>query len=104
MKNGTLNFVLQQAGLAVDTGSIVPTTAYCYTSTDGSVVGMPNPLFQPADRYLIADSRRAIVGLRPSFLGPRTPHRKPGRVLRTWRTRPISSGVSARRTSAEQSS
>jgi len=30
---------------------------------------------QPAaDRDLIVDSRRAIVGLRPSFLGPRTPH------------------------------
>ncbi len=48
VKNGTLNFSLQQAGLAVGTGSIVPTTAYCYTSTDGSVVGMPNPLSHPA--------------------------------------------------------
>ncbi|MGB8535425.1 MAG: hypothetical protein WCD57_03350 [Acidobacteriaceae bacterium] len=28
VKNGTLNFVLQQAGLAVGTGSIVPTTAH----------------------------------------------------------------------------
>jgi len=48
VKNGTLNFVLQQAGLAVGAGSIVPTTAYCYTSTDGSVVGMPNPLSLPS--------------------------------------------------------
>jgi hypothetical protein len=47
VKNGTLSFALQQAGLAVGTGSIVPTTAYCYTGTDGSVVGMPNPLSQP---------------------------------------------------------
>jgi hypothetical protein len=48
VKNGTLNFVLQQAGLAVGTGSIVPTTASCYTSSDGSVVGMPNPLPLPS--------------------------------------------------------
>jgi hypothetical protein len=48
VKNGTLTFELQQSGLAVGTGSIVPTTAYCYTSTDGSVVGMPNPLTLPS--------------------------------------------------------
>jgi hypothetical protein len=48
VKNGTLNFVLQQAGLAVGTGSIVPAMAYCYTSIDGSVVGMPNPLSAPS--------------------------------------------------------
>src|ERR1700748_1454562 len=48
VKNGTLSFVLQQAGLAAGTGSIVPTTAYCYTSTDGSVVGVANPVATPA--------------------------------------------------------
>jgi hypothetical protein len=48
VKNGTLNFVLQQAGLIVGTGSVVPTTASCYTSTDGSVVGLPNPLTLPS--------------------------------------------------------
>ena len=48
VKNGTLSFVLQQAGLAVGTGSIVPTAAYCYTSSDGSVVGIPNPLSAPS--------------------------------------------------------
>jgi hypothetical protein len=47
VKNGTLNFGLQQAGLIVGTGSVVPTTASCYTSTDGSVVGVPNPLTLP---------------------------------------------------------
>jgi hypothetical protein len=47
VKNGTLTFVLQQAGLAAGTGSIVPTTAYCSTSTDGTVVGAPNPLTTP---------------------------------------------------------
>jgi hypothetical protein len=47
IKNGTLNFVLQQAGLMVGTGSVVPTTAQCFTSADGSVVGMPNPLTLP---------------------------------------------------------
>jgi hypothetical protein len=48
VKNGTLNFVLQQAGLIVGTGSVVPTTASCYTSADGSVVGLPNPLTLPS--------------------------------------------------------
>jgi len=47
VKNATLNFSLQQAGLIVGTGSIVPTTAFCYTSVDGTVVGTPNPLTLP---------------------------------------------------------
>jgi hypothetical protein len=47
IKNGTLNFGLQQAGLMVGTGSVVPTTAQCFTSNDGTVVGIPNPLTLP---------------------------------------------------------
>ena len=47
IKNGTLTFGLQQAGLIVGTGSVVPVTASCYTSIDGSVVGTPNPLTVP---------------------------------------------------------
>ncbi len=47
IKNGTLTFGLQQAGLMVGSGSVVPTTAACYTSADGSVVGLPNPLTLP---------------------------------------------------------
>ena len=47
VKNGTLNFGLQQAGLIVGTGSVVPTTAQCFTSNDGSVVGIANPLALP---------------------------------------------------------
>jgi hypothetical protein len=47
VKNGTLNFALQQAGLLVGSGSVVPITASCYTSIDGSVVGLPNPLTLP---------------------------------------------------------
>lgn len=43
IKNGTLAFNLQQAGLIVGTGAVVPLTANCYTSIDGSVVGLPNP-------------------------------------------------------------
>ena len=48
IKNGRLTFGLQQAGLIVGSGSVVPTTASCYTSSDGSVVGMPNPLTLPS--------------------------------------------------------
>jgi hypothetical protein len=47
VKNATLNFSLQQAGLIVGTGSVVPITASCYTSVDGTVVGTPNPLTLP---------------------------------------------------------
>jgi hypothetical protein len=46
--NGTLSFNLQQAGLIVGTGAVVPTTAQCFTSLDGSVVGIPNPLTLPS--------------------------------------------------------
>ena len=48
IRNGTLTFSLQQAGLLIGSGSVVPVTASCYTSTDGSVVGMPNPSALPA--------------------------------------------------------
>ena len=48
IKNGTLSFNLQQAGLMVGSGSVVPVTASCYTSNDGSVVGLPNPLTLPS--------------------------------------------------------
>jgi hypothetical protein len=47
IKNGTLSFSLQQAGLIAGSGAVVPVTASCYTSTDGSVVGVPNPLTLP---------------------------------------------------------
>jgi hypothetical protein len=48
LKNGTLGFTLAQAGLAIGTGSVVPITSACYTSTDGSVVGVSNPLLAPS--------------------------------------------------------
>ncbi len=47
VKNGRLTFGLEQAGLIIGSGSVVPTTASCYTSIDGSVVGLPNPLTLP---------------------------------------------------------
>jgi hypothetical protein len=43
LKNATLSFQLKQAGLIIGTGSVVPTAVNCYTSTDGTVVGIPNP-------------------------------------------------------------
>ena len=48
IKNGRLTFGLQQAGLLIGSGSVVPTSASCYTSLDGSVVGLPNPLSAPS--------------------------------------------------------
>jgi hypothetical protein len=47
IKNARLQFDLRQAGLMVGTGSVVPVTASCYTSNDGTVVGLPNPLAMP---------------------------------------------------------
>ncbi len=48
VRNAVLGFHLQQAGLVVGSGSIVPLTAACYTSSDGSVAGLPNPLTLPS--------------------------------------------------------
>lgn len=47
VKNGTLTFQLQQVGLINGTGAIAATTSQCYTSNDGTVVGLPNPLAMP---------------------------------------------------------
>jgi hypothetical protein len=43
VKNARLIFQLQQAGLIIGSGSVVPLSSSCYTSTDGMVVGIPNP-------------------------------------------------------------
>jgi hypothetical protein len=60
VKNGTLGFSLEQAGLMMGSGSIVPLTASCYTSIDGSVVGFPNPAAN------VSVSVQAGVGSLPS--------------------------------------
>jgi hypothetical protein len=59
VKNATLTFKLQQAGLAVGTGSVVPVAAYCYTSADGSVVGLPNPVAAPVASILYGSGTMA---------------------------------------------
>jgi hypothetical protein len=41
------SFQLMQAGLAVGTGAVVPVSTPCYTSTDGTVVGIANPRIPP---------------------------------------------------------
>jgi hypothetical protein len=47
IKDGVLDFHLRQAALAIGSGAVVPDTATCFTSADGSVVGLPNPLILP---------------------------------------------------------
>lgn len=47
VKNATLTFTLQQAGLLLGTGNVAQLTSQCWTSQDGSVVGLPNPLQPP---------------------------------------------------------
>ena len=59
IKNATLTFTLQQAGLMVGSGSVVPTSASCSTSTDGSVVGVPNPLSLPSTSILYGSGTMA---------------------------------------------
>jgi hypothetical protein len=65
LKNATLSFQLQQAGLLVGTGSVVPVSNACYTSTDGLVVGIGNPKRRPSsarasvqERFLPAPTMR----------------------------------------------
>lgn len=43
VSDGVLSFRLRQAGIEIGTGAVVPVTTNCFTSTDGSVVGLPNP-------------------------------------------------------------
>jgi hypothetical protein len=45
--NGTLTFVLSQPTVISGSSSIVPTASSCYTSTQGNVVGLPDPLAAP---------------------------------------------------------
>ncbi|HEY7839183.1 MAG TPA: hypothetical protein VIC54_11360 [Terriglobales bacterium] len=45
--NGMLLLTLSQAAVVPGTFAIVPQTVSCATSTDGSVVGVPNPLTAP---------------------------------------------------------
>ena len=47
VRNATITFTLQQSGLLIGTGNIAQLTSQCYTSTDGTVVGLPNPLTMP---------------------------------------------------------
>lgn len=48
VKNATLTFTLAQAGSqAIGTGNIAQLTSQCFTSSDGTVVGVPNPLALP---------------------------------------------------------
>lgn len=48
VKNGILTFTPTQLGLIAGTGMQVPTSVTCATSTDGSIVGLANPLTFPA--------------------------------------------------------
>jgi hypothetical protein len=45
--NGTLVFALNQAGIVAGDFNLVATPVNCYTSADGSVVGVPNPVLAP---------------------------------------------------------
>ncbi len=45
--NGTLGLALSQAAVLPGSGAIVPQAVACATSSDGSVVGVPNPVATP---------------------------------------------------------
>ena len=42
-RNGTLTFVISQAAIVTGGASLTTSPVYCYTSTDGTVRGLPNP-------------------------------------------------------------
>lgn len=46
--NYVLSFTPSQMGFVSGTGIVVNTSTYCATSTDGTVVGIPNPLLAPS--------------------------------------------------------
>jgi len=46
--NYLLSFTPSQMGFIGGTGVVINTATYCATSTDGSVVGVPNPLTKPS--------------------------------------------------------
>lgn len=48
VKNGILSFTPTQVGFIAGTGVQVPSAVTCATSTDGSIVGLANPLTFPA--------------------------------------------------------
>jgi hypothetical protein len=45
--NATVSFTPSQAGYITGVGAVSQTPNYCYTTTDGSFVGLPNPLVAP---------------------------------------------------------
>jgi hypothetical protein len=47
ISNGTLSFTLSQPALLVSTATVITTPVSCYTSTAGSIVGVPDPLVAP---------------------------------------------------------
>lgn len=48
VSNGTLTFALSQSGIVAGSFAVTASPASCYTSTDGSIVGLPNPVVAPA--------------------------------------------------------
>ena len=48
VSNGTLTFTLNQAGIQPGVFNVVSSPISCYTSTNGAVVGVPNPVVAPA--------------------------------------------------------
>jgi hypothetical protein len=45
--NGTLTFTLSQSAILSGTATIVPSTVSCYTSSNGAITGVPDPLTLP---------------------------------------------------------
>lgn len=48
LRNATVTFTLNQAAVIPGSFLIVPSPVSCYTSTDGSIKGLPNPLVAPS--------------------------------------------------------
>ena len=60
VNNGTLTFTLSQPAVAVGTATLVTQAQACYTSTQGNIVGLPDPLVPPVT------STNVITGTLPA--------------------------------------
>lgn len=79
----TLTFQPTQAMTVPTTGLIVPNSTNCATTTDGTVVGLPNPLLPvtatpqftgtlPPGNYYVEITYRTAAGLTTTLVGPET--------------------------------
>lgn len=70
LANGTFSLTLNQSAIAAGTFSITASTVNCYTSSDGTVVGIPNSLASPtAAAQAAAGSLSGTYSVKVTYYG-----------------------------------